>query len=75
MGTDFLAQQEQSAYWVVDASLAINTAGDRYSIGIFGQNLTDRTILSNTWVMPFSSFAVGALRPPRTIGLRAGARF
>jgi iron complex outermembrane recepter protein len=75
MGTDFLAQQEQSAYWVVDASLAINTAGDRYSIGVFGQNLTDRTILSNTWVMPFSSFAVGALRPPRTIGLRAGARF
>jgi hypothetical protein len=47
-------EQEQSAYWVIDASLAINTAGDRYSIGVFGQNLTDRTILSNTWVMPLN---------------------
>lgn len=75
MGTDFLAQEEQRAYWMVDASLALNTAGDRYSVGVFGQNLADKTVLSNTWVMPLSTFTVGILRPPRTLGLRVGARF
>jgi iron complex outermembrane receptor protein len=53
----------------------VNTAGDRYSIGVFGQNLTDQTVMSNTWVMPFSTFAVGTLRPPRTLGLRVSAGF
>ena len=75
MGLDFLSVQEQRAYWTVDASLALNTAGDRYFIGVFGQNLTDQTVVSNAFVMPFSTFAVGALRPPRTLGLRVGARF
>jgi len=42
---------------------------------VFGQNLTDRTALSNTWVMPFSTLAVGSLRPPRTFGLRVSARY
>ena len=75
MGLDFLPVQEQRSYWMLDASLGLNTAGDRYSISVFGQNLTDRTLISNSFVMPFSTFAVGALRPPRTIGLRVAARF
>jgi iron complex outermembrane receptor protein len=60
---------------VLDGSLTVNTSGDRYSVGVFGQNLTDRTALSNTWVMPFSTFAVGSLRPPRTFGLRVSAHY
>lgn len=74
-GLDFLAEQEQPAYWTVDASLTLSTADSRRSIGIFGQNLTDRTVMSNTFVVPFSTFNVGVLRPPRTLGVRVIGRF
>jgi len=75
MGLDFLPQQEQDAHWLLDASLMLGTAQDRYSFGVFGQNVTDRTVISNTIVVPFSTFVVGALRPPRTLGVRMSARF
>lgn len=74
VGLDFLPQQQQDGYWMVDASLTFGTAEDRYAIGVFGQNLTDRTVVSNTFVVPFSTFAVGVLRPPRTLGVRMSAR-
>jgi iron complex outermembrane receptor protein len=74
-GLDFLAAQQQEGCWLVDASLTLGTVGDRYSIGVFGQNVTDQTIVSNTFVVPFSTFAVGVLRPPRTLGVRISAGF
>ncbi len=75
VGTDFLQQQQQPSYWTLDASLTVATAAHRHSVSVFGQNLTDRTIMSNTFALPFSTFAVGVLRPPRTIGVRMDARF
>lgn len=74
-GLDFLPQQQQPGYWTVDASLTLATADKRHSFGIFGQNLTDRTIMSNTFVVPFSTFTVGVLRPPRALGVRLISRF
>ena len=75
MGLDFLPEQEQDAHWLVDASLTLTAAGERYSVGLFGQNVTDEAIISNTFVVPFSRFTVGVLRPPRTVGVRVSARF
>ncbi len=75
VGFDFLPQQHQPGYWMLDASLTFAAAESRYSIGLFGQNLTDRTVISNTIVVPFSTFVVGVLRPPRTLGVRAAVRF
>ena len=72
-GLDFLKEEEQPSYWMLDGSLTLATA--RHSIGVFGQNLTNETIISNTFVVPFSSFPVAALRPPRTIGVRVTTRF
>jgi iron complex outermembrane receptor protein len=75
-GVDFLPDQVQPGYWVFDASLTLAGAANRLSVGVFGQNLTDRTIISNTFVVPFSTgIVVGTLRPPRTIGVRADWRF
>jgi iron complex outermembrane receptor protein len=70
VGLDFLPEQQQPGYWTVDASLTLTTADKRFSVSAFGQNLTDRTVMSNTFVVPFSTFTVGALRPPRTLGVR-----
>ena len=75
VGLDFLQQQQQAGYWLVDASLTLGTVANRYSVGVFGQNVTDQTIVSNTFVVPFSTFGVGVLRPPRTFGARVSAGF
>lgn len=75
VGIDFLREQQQPAYWTADASLSLTTADKRRSVGIFAQNLTDRTVMSNTFVVPFSTFTVAALRPPRTLGVRLISRF
>ena len=75
MGLDFLPEQHQAGYWMVDVSLSFATAADRYLVTLFGHNLTDETVVSNTFVVPFSTFTVGSLRPPRTFGLRVGMRF
>lgn len=74
-GLDFLKEQQQPGYWTADASLSLTTADKRRSVGIFAQNLTDRTVMSNTFVVPFSTFTVAALRPPRTLGVRLIGRF
>jgi iron complex outermembrane receptor protein len=75
VGLDFLPQQQQDGYWMVDASLTFAASKNRYSVGVFVQNVTDHTVVSNTFVVPFSTFAVGVLRPPRTFGVRASTGF
>jgi len=75
VGLDFLSQQQQKSYWMLDASLTLANIGNHHSIAVFGQNLTDRTVISNSIVAPFSTFVVGELRPPRTVGVRVGSSF
>jgi iron complex outermembrane receptor protein len=60
---------------MLDASLTLANIDKRHSISVFGQNLTDRTVISNTIVAPLSTFVVGELRPPRTVGIRVTASF
>ena len=50
-------------------------AGSPYTVSVFGQNLTDQIVLSNTFVVPFSTFTVGVLRPPRLFGVRVSTGF
>lgn len=73
MGLDFLPEQQQDSYATVDASLTLGTSANRYTISVFGQNLTNAAVVSNTFVVPFSTFVVGVLRPPRMVGVRVRA--
>ena len=75
VGLDFLPDEQQPAYWILDASLTLANIDKRHSIGVFGRNLTDRTVVSNTIIAPLSSFVVGELRPPRTVGIRVTSSF
>jgi iron complex outermembrane receptor protein len=74
-GMDFTPLQYQDGYLWLDASITYSTRDDRFSVTAFGTNLTDETVVANTFQPPFSSFVVGLLRPPRLYGLRLGARF
>ncbi|MBX9747080.1 MAG: TonB-dependent receptor, partial [Hyphomonadaceae bacterium] len=74
-GLDFTPLEYQDAYWSVDASLTFTPPDERFSVTLFARNLTDETVVANTFQPPFGNFAVGSLRPPRVIGIRTAARF
>jgi iron complex outermembrane recepter protein len=74
-GLDFTPLEYQDAYWSLDLSLSLTTGDGRYRLGVFGTNLTDETVVANTFQPPLGSFVVGTLRPPRLYGLRLGIRF
>jgi iron complex outermembrane receptor protein len=74
-GMDFTPLEYQEGYAWLDASVTYSTRDDRYSLTAFGTNLTDETVVANSFQPPFGSFVVGLLRPPRMYGLRLGARF
>ncbi|WP_242140956.1 TonB-dependent receptor [Sphingomonas sp. TREG-RG-20F-R18-01] len=77
----------QKAYALLSARLSIFSPGDRYSLAVFGSNLTDHHYCVNEGYLPFGP-QLGALDVPgkseavtcfhgnpRTIGVRVGAKF
>lgn len=74
-GLDFTPLQYQDDYATLGASVTWTSRDDKYHVAAFGNNLTDETVVANSFQPPFGSFVVGTLRPPRTYGLRVGARF
>jgi iron complex outermembrane receptor protein len=74
-GLDFTPHEYQPGYWWLDASLTFNAANDNYFVTLFGRNLTDETVVANTFQPPFGRFVVGSLRPPRVVGVRLGMRY
>jgi iron complex outermembrane receptor protein len=74
-GLDFTPLEYQDDYVSLGASVRYTTSDDRYYVAAFGNNLTDETVVANSFQPPFGSFVVGTLRPPRLFGVRLGARF
>jgi len=74
-GLDFTPLEYQDEYWSMDASATYTPPSEAYSLTLFARNLTDETVVANTFQPPFGSFVVGSLRPPRVIGIRTVARF
>ncbi len=74
-GLDFTPLEYQDDYVTLSASMTWTSRDDRYSVAAFGNNLTDETVVANSFQPRFGTFVVGTLRPPRTYGLRVGVRF
>ena len=74
-GVDFTPLEYQDGYVSLSASVTYTTSDDKYYVTAFGNNLTDETVVANSFQPPFGFFVVGTLRPPRLYGLRLGARF
>jgi iron complex outermembrane receptor protein len=74
-GLDFTPLEYQDDYVTLGTSITYTSSDERYYVAAFGNNLTDETVVANTFQPPFGSFVVGTLRPPRLYGLRLGARF
>jgi iron complex outermembrane receptor protein len=74
-GLDFTPLEYRDGYASLGASITYTPTDHRYYVTAYGNNLTDETVVANTFQPPFGQFVVGTLRPPRLFGLRIGARF
>lgn len=72
---EYLEEQLQDSYTWYDASLTWYSAGDRYSLGLWGRNLTEEEVSTNGFISPFTTLVYGPVRPPRTYGVSFAMNF
>jgi iron complex outermembrane receptor protein len=74
---EFLADEDQSGYWLADAQISYHSPDDRWSVDAYVNNIADKTVKGQTFLVTFAAAptAWGILRPPRTYGLRASVKF
>jgi outer membrane receptor protein involved in Fe transport len=63
----------QPAYDYINASLTWHSAGDKFSLGAWGRNLTDKAVFVQAAPASYGGFAQAL--PPRTYGVTAGINF
>lgn len=68
---------EQKGYALLNAGLTYQSPDERFSVGVWVKNVTDKYVVSNGIVAAgtFAFVRVGSLMPPRTFGLTLGAKF
>jgi iron complex outermembrane recepter protein len=74
-GQEYLALQQQDSYWLTDLQASFTDADERYEVAAFVNNVTDEAVAGNINLHPRANLFVGALRPPRTYGMRVSAKF
>jgi iron complex outermembrane recepter protein len=67
----------QPATVTINAGVRFSSADNRWSIDLWGRNLTDEFIITNNIITAplFNSVRVGSLAPPRTFGATVGFNF
>lgn len=68
---------EQGAYAIANAGITYHAADDRFTIGAWVKNLTDRFVIANNIIAAatFAYVRVGSVMPPRTYGVTASINF
>lgn len=75
LSVDFIPAERDGAYATVDTNLTYTSADDRWSIGLFGRNLTKTVYYTGGIQTAFIGGLVAAnIAPPRTYGIRLGVR-
>ena len=71
------ADATQAPYATINAGVRYTTPGGRWSVDLWGRNLTDHFIISNNIISAplYSSVRVGSLAPPRTYGVTGSVNF
>lgn len=70
---DPVGQFPQKGYGLLSGRIMFSPVNDRFSIGVFGNNLTDETYL--TQVLPFSGAILQTYGTPRTFGVEASFKY
>ncbi|MBD7939947.1 TonB-dependent receptor [Brevundimonas guildfordensis] len=75
---DFHPNQQADAYANVSASVTYNFPNDRWHVALWGRNLTDEAIYTGGGGLQHgfvTGWTTSSIAPPRTYGVRLGARF
>jgi iron complex outermembrane receptor protein len=72
---DFLPQELAPSYVSENAYLTLASARDKWSIGLFGRNLSNRAIYTGAYEGPIGSIVAADIEPPRTYGARVRVNF
>ena len=76
LGIDFIPSERDGSYSLVDASLSYAAADNRWSVGVFGRNMTDSVYYTGGIQTAFLGGVIGAnIAPPRTYGIRGSFNF
>ena len=75
VGLDYVPVELNNAYWLADAAITYYTNNHHYSISAYMNNIFNVTEKSQSFPTPGTSIYSTTLRPPRTFGIRAGAKF
>jgi iron complex outermembrane recepter protein len=63
------------AYTIVDANVMFTAPGDRYSVNLWGKNLTDEFVWAGSYAVASTRTIGGTLLPPRSYGVTMSVRF
>ncbi len=78
LAPDFHPNQQADSYANVSASVTYNFPNDRWHLTLWGRNLTDEAIYTGGGGLQHgfvTGWTTSSIAPPRTYGLRLGARF
>lgn len=75
LSVDFIPAERDGAYATIDANITYTSADDRWSLGLFGRNLSKTVYYTGGIQTAFIGGLVAAnIAPPRTYGIRLGVR-
>ncbi len=65
----------QDAVTTLNANLKFTSTDDKWSVNLWGENLTDELSYTTTFVINTTKVNMGTLAPPRTFGITIGYNF
>jgi iron complex outermembrane receptor protein len=71
----FQPESRQDSYMMSDAFVTLEGQDDKWSLTAFVNNIEDEEVRAQSGNRPILNIVYGALRPPRTYGLRGTVRF
>ena len=65
----------QDAFTLFDANLLYTAPGGKFTMNLWGKNLSDEMVVAGVYVISTSRTITGTYLPPRTYGVTAGYKF
>jgi iron complex outermembrane recepter protein len=75
LSIEYLDEQRQKSYAMSDVFLTLEPESEAWSLTGFVNNIQDETVYATSIPRPILGAVYNGLRPPRTYGVRATARF
>lgn len=75
LSPEYLPEEQQGAYITGDVFLTLANPERHWSLTVFCNNVSNRTLYAGTSLRPVAPVVYNILEAPRTYGVRLGASF